>query len=255
MPANPFTTETAALLYAAGRPDYSAMAANIARRMTGLEEPVDVAVDIGSGTGISTAMLTELARSVIGVEPATAMVRHARPARKVRYVMGAAEALPIADVSCELIGVGSALHWFDRDRFLAESLRIAKPGAWLVIHDHWFTGMMKGNPEFREWVTGTYLARYPSPPRNRWWQPGEDLGHWRNTEWELYDHEIDMDAGRLIQYVLSQSNLQVVMERGDRTEEELRTWVRNEVEPFFTKHTATMLFAGSVSVFRRNEEH
>ncbi|MEX0795907.1 MAG: hypothetical protein WEB67_11550 [Acidimicrobiia bacterium] len=54
MPANPFTSDVAARLYADGRPDYSQFVSDVIRRITGIKSRVEYAVDVGSGTGIST---------------------------------------------------------------------------------------------------------------------------------------------------------------------------------------------------------
>lgn len=140
MSPNPFAGETAAHLYTTGRPDYSRVVSEIIRRLADITQPVSRAVDVGSGTGISTMALAPLAHAVIGVEPSPAMVEHAREASNVEYRLGSAERLPLGDGSCDLIGVGSALHWFDRERFLGEASRIARQGACLIIHDHWFLG-------------------------------------------------------------------------------------------------------------------
>jgi len=194
MPDNPFATEAAAITYARGRPDYSGVISPIIRRMLGLDEPVPLAVDIGSGTGISTMALAPLAVQVIGVEPSLSMLERAAAAPNVTYRRGSAEALPLENESCDLVSVGSALHWFDRQRFLGEASRVAKPEAWLVVHDHWFAGQMEGEARFEDWIKASYLQRYPPPERDRSWRPPADLGEWRHVRWERYDHSITFDA-------------------------------------------------------------
>lgn len=252
MAQNPFGTDAAARLYAAGRPDYSALVTDIIRRLTGITEPVPCAVDVGSGTGISTIAIAPLAEAVIGVEPSAAMLRYAAPAVNVTYVAGSAENLPMDDSSCDLIAVGSALHWFDRARFLSEASRIATPATWLVVHDHWFSGRMQEQPAFADWVQDTYVRSYPPPPRDRPWRPPADLDTWQHIAWETYDHQVPFTADELVAYLLTQSNLQTVIQRGDRTEYELRTWLKTEVAPFFTdEKPGTFLFDGFVSCHRQ----
>lgn len=73
MLANPFTSEVAARVDADGRPDYSQLVADITRRITGIESPVEFTVDVGSGTGISTLTIAPLAQRVVGVEPSMAV--------------------------------------------------------------------------------------------------------------------------------------------------------------------------------------
>ncbi len=171
MSDNPFAADIAARLYAVGRPDYSALVTDMIRQLAGITDRVSCAVDVGCGTGISTMALAPLADTVIGVEPSTAMLEQALSAANVEYRVGSAESLPVEDASCDLIGVGSALHWFDQARFLEEASRIARPGAQLVVHDHWFTGQMQDHKDFTAWARDVYLSTYPSPPRDRSWPP------------------------------------------------------------------------------------
>jgi SAM-dependent methyltransferase len=249
--SNPFGTETAARLYAAGRPTYSALVTPIIRRLTGITEPVHRAVDVASGTGISTMAIAPLAITVFGVEPSEAMRARAAPARNVTYLSGTAEDLPLEDGSCDLIAVGSALHWFDRERFLAEASRVAAPATWLVVHNHWFNGAADGVAGFADWTDGVYGSRYPVPPRDRSWMPPDDLGDWRHVGWETYDHPVSFTADRLVAYLLTQSNLTSVMAVGDETEDGLRSWLAHQLAPFFVDTAVRVFsFGGYVAVHR-----
>lgn len=248
MPTNPFTTDVTARLYAKARPDYANLARNIIKRLTGIGELVEHAIDVGFGTGISTKAIAPLAKRITGIEPSAEMLKYAISLPKVEYLVGKAEDLPIDETSCDLICVGSALHWFDRSRFLAEASRVARQGAWLVVLDHWFAGEMEGHQDFAAWGREIYLSRFPAPHRDRSWRPPEDLGDWKHVGWERYDDPVSMTRNALTDYLLTQSNLQVVIERGDHTEEELRTWVYEELTPFFEgDERATFMFGGFVA--------
>lgn len=251
--SNPFATDTAARIYAAGRPDYSDRVTGIILKLLGNEVPFRRAVDVGSGTGISTMALAPLAEEVIGVEVSPAMVERARSARNVTYRLGAAEDLPLEDDACDLIGVGSAVHWFDQERFLAEAGRVATVDAWLVVHDHWFTAQMRDDATFTRWFRDRYLSRFPSPPKDRSWRPPDDLGAWGHLAWERYEHPVKFDQAGLADYLLTQSNLQTVMERGDMTEVALREWLASELDPFLaTGDRATFVFGGYVACHTRS---
>ena len=100
MPTNPFATDTAAWAYAVGRPDHSPFVAEIIRRLVGIEGTVPVAVDVGSGTGISARALVPLADRVIAVEPSSAMLGHATEHPSVEYRLGTAEELPVRSGTC-----------------------------------------------------------------------------------------------------------------------------------------------------------
>ena len=92
--------------------------------------------DIASGTGILTRQLRcRFPDSlVVGIEPARDMLKtasHAAPG--IHWLGGRAETLPLARGVFDLVTVGQAAHWFDRDLFHAECGRILTPGGTLAI--------------------------------------------------------------------------------------------------------------------------
>jgi SAM-dependent methyltransferase len=180
------------------------------------------------------------------------MLENAPPAANVTYRLGSAEDLPVEDASCDLIAVGSALHWFHKARFLSEAARVAKPGAWLMVLDHWFAGQMQNREDFGAWMRDVYLSTFPSPRRDRSWRPPDDLGEWLHTGWERYDHPVSFTADQVASYLLTQSNLQAVIERGDQSEQQLRSWLLSETSPFFAPDPVPVfMFGGFVACHRR----
>lgn len=250
---NPFESDDAARWYASGRPDYSEVVADTIRRLIGVgDERLPQAADIGCGTGISAMALSPLAEVVIGIDPSAAMIKQAQPAVNVRYAVGSAEDLPLEADAYDLIGVGSALHWFDRDRFLAEVSRIAAPGAWLFVHDHWFAGQMEDRPEFGEWLNAGYLPSHPPPSRDRTWRPPADLGAWRHIAWERYEQSVAMDLDRLVAYLMTQSNARAAVERTGRTDDDMAAWLRGQVAPYFGAEEESLVFGGFVACHRED---
>src|SRR5579875_1592234 len=93
--------------------------------------------DIGAGTGMLGDVFLANGNRVVAVEPnpdmrAMCARLHAADAR-LRIVDGTSETTGLADRSVEMIAVGSALHWFDVPRAMAEFRRILKPGGWVAI--------------------------------------------------------------------------------------------------------------------------
>jgi trans-aconitate methyltransferase len=77
--SNPFDVdEAAAANYARSRPYYHPRAVALGFEISGAE-PVDLGLDVGCGTGLSTKALAEHARHVIGIDPAVAMLSAADP--------------------------------------------------------------------------------------------------------------------------------------------------------------------------------
>jgi SAM-dependent methyltransferase len=195
-------------------------------------------------------VLGSFARQVIGIEPSAHMVALAPALANATYLRASAEHIPLARSTCGLIGAGSALHWFDQAAFLAEIDRVATNDSHLVVFDHWFNGSVDGCPEFAEWFR-TYLARYPSPPRDRSWSPPSDLGGWMFAGSQSYKHPVPMTVGRLTSYLLSQSNLQVMIDRGEIVEEQLRESLADELRAVITGDVAVVEFGGLVAHLRR----
>lgn len=119
--------------YARYRPSYPPPAVALLRQRCGLV-PGAVVADLGSGTGILTALLLECGAEVFAVEPNGPM-RAAAEAQlshlpRFHSVAGSAEDTTLAPASVDLLVAGQAFHWFDPQRARIEALRVARPGAW-----------------------------------------------------------------------------------------------------------------------------
>lgn len=114
--------------YVAGRPEYPAAM---------LRELPDVAfaIDVGAGTGLSTAFIAPKAESVLAVEPIASMAQRIPRERlaNVTVVVAKAEAIPLSNGAAGLIYCGTAFHWFDYAAAMAEFTRLLAPGGALAL--------------------------------------------------------------------------------------------------------------------------
>ena len=120
-------------------------------------------LDVGAGTGFSTAGIVERvdpkAVTMLDQSPAQLRRAHARPElTDCSKLVGDAEALPFPDDSFDrYVSCGSIEYWPDPARAIAEAQRVVKPG-------------------------GTVLVVGPLPPRNR-------LARWVADAWMLFPTE------------------------------------------------------------------
>jgi ubiquinone/menaquinone biosynthesis C-methylase UbiE len=250
MATNYFSSPAVAERYAYARPDLNRLFNEELLRHTG---PLEVVADFGCGTGLSSRALTEVAGVVIGLDPSLAMLEHASPHPQVLYCAGVAEAAPFAAGSFELVAAGLALHWFDRDRFLAEALRVLTPGGWLFTYNTWFTGTMRNNVDFGTWNREQYLARYPIPPRFDNPIVGPDspaAGFSLRATWNI-EVDVSMSGEQLSHYLTTQSNVSAVLEREGETIEDATEWLQKAVAPFFASQEEEFPFGGSAWLLQR----
>jgi SAM-dependent methyltransferase len=158
------------------RPGYPPAVLDILRVECGLSPTWRVA-DIGSGTGLLSALFLQYGCEVFGVEPNTEM-RQAGEQILAGYprftsLPGSAEATRLPDYSVDLISAGMAFHWFDIPRARAEFLRILKPGGWVALV---WNRMLSGPDPFMQAYTGLVLEFSPGwTETQRRDQPGSPL--------------------------------------------------------------------------------
>jgi len=115
--------------YDRGRPGYAAEAISW---LLG-DRPRDV-LDVGAGTGKLTAALLEAGHRVTCVEPLPEMLAILSERLPGALALaGSAEELPVGDSSFDAVVVGSAFHWFDQERALAQVRRVLRPSGTLGL--------------------------------------------------------------------------------------------------------------------------
>lgn len=116
--------------YAKYRPRYPA---ELFAYLADLAPAHDLAWDSGTGSGQVALMLAEHFQQVIATDASAAQIASATPHERVDYRVEPAEETSIAAASVNLTVAGTAVHWFDFDRYYAEVRRVSKPGAVLAV--------------------------------------------------------------------------------------------------------------------------
>jgi len=96
----------------------------------------DAVWDCGCGSGQASIALAEHFSTVYATDVAPEQIAAARPHRRVRYSVASAERSGLSAQSMDLVTVAQALHWFDVTAFYAEAVRVARPGAMLVVWNY-----------------------------------------------------------------------------------------------------------------------
>ena len=249
--SNPFAAPGVGSLYERGRPFHHPRSLARIQTIVG-DAPMERALDLACGTGMSTVALSDLSAFVVGVDASPEMLRVARGAPGLTYLLAHAERLPLPDASFDAATCCSGVHWFEQERFFAELRRVLRPGAWVGLYDHYFMGEMVGVPEFAEW-TRVALERYPLPPRNP--QVGDphsaSPAGFEAVDDEFFVDDIALTHEQFCDYQLTISTFVAAAVRGT-PRSELRDWLLESTESLFDGvDTRDVRFLGSITCSRR----
>jgi ubiquinone/menaquinone biosynthesis C-methylase UbiE len=177
-------------------------------------------VDVGSGTGLSTAIWGERAERVIGIEPnadmrAQAVLKIAdHPyAAHIEYREGLAHQTGLPDGCADIVTAAQSFHWMEPTATLAEIARILRPGGLFAAYDydsppaiHWELDRLaqEGNLRLVELIRERGLAQSLKIwPKNKSLDPLRESGHFRFTR-EVLLHSIERgDAARFLEMMQS----------------------------------------------------
>jgi SAM-dependent methyltransferase len=130
-----------AALYDAHRPRPPLVILDILTQLAQTARPALV-IDIGSGTGLSTAIWAARAAQVVGVEPSADMRRQAEARTatlpdggNVRYQEGFSTATGLPDGCADIVTCSQSLHWMEPAPTFTELARILRPGGVFAAYD------------------------------------------------------------------------------------------------------------------------
>ncbi|GHH85513.1 methyltransferase [Streptomyces sulfonofaciens] len=181
--------------YAAHRPSYPPALLDAVEECAGRPLSGARVVDVGAGTGISTALLAARGARVLAVEPGAGMAaRLRRTLPRVPLVRGDGNALPLAGASADLVTYAQSWHWTDPARSVPEALRVLRPGGtlalWWNVLDHDVAWLAEQHARIQERF-GAGAGAHGTATRVRGSRGGPDFTH-RQVRWSrrlpLDDH-------------------------------------------------------------------
>lgn len=233
-----FASPEMARAYAEARPPLHAKM--VAEALDGVPQ-ADWALDLGSGSGLSTRALLPFAQRVIGIEPVAAMVDVARQiVPDAEFAVGGVECLPYESASCPLMAAAGSLNYCDVPTGFAEIQRVLSPGGLLLVYD-FSVGLA---PELKTWFSGFHAKYPPPPPGTRTELDPETLSRFlpvqraRSGDWKLR-----VTADFFLRYMLSETNVSQAVAAGESLES-VREWCRPGIEAAFSGRELELAFPG-----------
>ena len=188
-------------------------------QLIGMPRPALI-VDLGSGTGLSTAIWGGRAQQVIGIEPNADMRKEAVRkvegfpyAAHIEYREGVAHQTGLPNECTDIVTAAQSFHWMEPTATLAEIARILRPGGLFAAYDydsppaiHWELDRLAlaVSSRFVELVQERGLPQSLKIwPKNKSLDPLRESAHFRFTREVLLHHIEQGDAVRFLEMMQS----------------------------------------------------
>jgi len=177
-------------------------------------------VDIGSGTGLSTAIWKDFSEKVIGIEPTIDMLKEARVQfPDIEFNTGTGYETGLPDESADIVTCSQAFHWMDPFETIDEVARILAPNGVFAVYDcdwpvHWDWEAERAYERLFTEVD-SIVDRHPELNTNDVFYPkSEHLNNFRKSGKFRYSTEIlfdsiePCDSQRFLDIALTQGQIQ-----------------------------------------------
>lgn len=183
-------------------------------------------VDLGSGTGLSTAAWSGYADRIVGIEPTADMRRQAASRYPdLEFLDATSYATGLPDQGADVVVCSQSFHWMEPSATLAEVARILRPeGVFAVLDCLWPVSWdWEAEKAYNELITqvGVLTAAHLKPdagevryPKSAHRANIEGLGRFRLTAEVLFDNEEPCGPDRFIALARSQGQLQKLLKHG-----------------------------------------
>lgn len=237
--------------YAQWRPPVHERVMQRVRDHLQLRAKVTRALDVGCGSGLSTAALEPVAEVRVGIEPAEPMVRYASlVAPRAHAVVGRAEELPFGNQSFQLMTAAGSLNYVDLERFFDEARRVLAHGGHLVVYDFGPGRSFRDSPALDDWYT-EFEKRYPFPPASSIDPETLNAGDHaiRRERCEFFETAIAMKPDFYLEYALTETSVAAAVARGVPYSE-IRDWCAATLPAVFGGPSREVVFRGYILFMR-----
>jgi ubiquinone/menaquinone biosynthesis C-methylase UbiE len=239
-----------ALGYARCRPVLHSWIVDRIGEELGPRQPLSFALDIGCGSGLSTAPLTRWAEHSFGLEPSIGMLPWGRQvAPRAIFVGGHAEKIPFRNASFDWITAAGSLNYTHLSQALEEIARVLRPNGSLFLYDFSTGRSFRDSDRLDQWFD-TFLNRFP-PAKDSWKEITAQLlqreaGRLQLQSFQPFETELTYHVDSYIDYLMTETNVAQAIENG-QTEYEIRTWCRRTLAEVFGQENEALLFRGYVA--------
>jgi SAM-dependent methyltransferase len=210
------------------------------------------ALDIGCGAGASTAALLPHAEHVTGIDPSPQMLREARRALPAAtFVLGSAEALPVASQSKDLVAAAGSLNYSEPGAVLREVSRVLGADGRFVAYD-FSTGRVDREAARRKACFDRFRTRFPPLPgyaldleKLPYSPSGLKL-----VAYDEFELSVAMSAAAYVEYLMGETNVEAALAAG-LDEAEARRFCADAFEPLFEGEVRAVRFAAVAAVARK----
>ena len=229
--------------YAFARPAVHQRIVERLRESLGSRIPVGRALDLGCGAGRSTTALEGLASSVVGIDPAFAMLEHRHVvAPRAGFVVGQAEGLPFRDGAFDLVTAAGSINYADLDLALPEVARVLVPAGTFIVYDFSAGRRLAGSERLEQWYAA-FERRYPEAPGYAMdvRELPFDRAGLSLEACDAFDVAVPMTLDAYLRYVLSETRVEVAGAAGI-PETEIREWCRLTLEDVMDDEPREVIF-------------
>lgn len=212
------------------------------------------ALDLGCGAGVSTRVLQPRASQLVGLDPSPSMVHWAKKlVPTAAFLAAAAEAIPLADGTVDLVTAAGSLNYSAPESFFSETARVLSSEGRLLVYDFEPGRSFRDAPGLDRWFE-EFSLRYPWPHADgREVQPetlGTQSDKFRLVIAERFRIPIAMTLEAYADYMMTETNVAAAVARGVPAQE-IRQWCGQTLRSIWSNELREILFLGYWAQLRR----